>query len=221
MCVYCYKELNSLISWGQFISKKQALCESCIKQFVLLKNESSCKQCNKSGVKDVCHDCKKWRSINEALEANRSLIKYTDFVKQYLFEWKYKGDVELFKGLFPFIDSNIIMKKFKLNRVKVIPIPIHLQREKERAFNQSSLIASLFPNVDEKILIRINNEKQSEKNKKERLNSDNPFQVIKKGEGDILLVDDLYTTGSTLRHAASKLKEAGYGKVASFTLFRS
>lgn len=37
---------------------------------------------------------------------------------------------------------------------------------------------------------------------------------------DILLVDDIYTTGSTLRHAATMLLEAGAKSVSSLTLIR-
>ena len=36
-----------------------------------------------------------------------------------------------------------------------------------------------------------------------------------------ILVDDIYTTGTTLRHAAAVLKEAGAGRVEAVTLIRA
>lgn len=221
MCVYCFKNVDRTVTWSQFFHLKQALCQSCLSQFVFLNYESSCTHCSKSKVKSICSDCKRWKRLGSALERNYSLIAYTEFIKQYVFDWKYAGDIVLFKGLQSLIKPREVIKILKLDKFKVIPIPIHLERKNERAFNQSSLIASLFPYVDETILIRVNNEKQSERNKAERLNSENPFQVKKRGNVSILLIDDLYTTGTTLRHAAVKLKEAGYGRIVSFTLFRS
>ncbi len=221
MCIYCFKEIERRVSWSQFFYLNQGLCKTCLSQFIFLKHENSCKYCSKSKVQGLCQDCKRWRRLNSDLELNYSLIKYTEFVKQYLFDWKYGGDIVLFKGLIPLINPKKVIKKLELDNFKVIPIPVHSKREKERAFNQSSLIAGLFPYVDETRLVRVNNDKQSEKNKLERLNSENPFQVMKKGDESILLIDDIYTTGATLRHAAAKLKEAGYGRIVSFTLFRS
>ncbi|MCY8296804.1 amidophosphoribosyltransferase, partial [Bacillus inaquosorum] len=73
-------------------------------------------------------------------------------------------------------------------------------------------------------LIRLNNEKQSKKKKTERLLSERIFDTKNNSaEGmNIILIDDLYTTGATLNFAARCLLEKGKARsVASFTLIRS
>ncbi|MBD5018204.1 comF operon protein ComFC, partial [Xanthomonas citri pv. citri] len=73
-------------------------------------------------------------------------------------------------------------------------------------------------------LIRLNNEKQSKKKKTERLLSECIFDTKNNSaEGmNIILIDDLYTTGATLHFAARCLLEKGKAaSVSSFTLIRS
>jgi len=48
----------------------------------------------------------------------------------------------------------------------------------------------------------------------------NPFNLVKSLNNPVLLVDDIYTTGRTLRHAAQLLKEAGCQEVYALTLCR-
>ena len=73
-------------------------------------------------------------------------------------------------------------------------------------------------------LIRTENEKQSKKSKAERLKQKTVFKTEKgsvKGL-NVMLIDDLYTTGATLHHAAECLKADGEANtVSSYTLIRS
>src|SRR5699024_95302 len=106
-------------------------------------------------------------------------------------------------------------------RYKIIPIPLSIERLEEKAFNQATLIGYLLGDVYESLLIRQYNDKQSKKTKQERINSYNPYKVTRKITEIILLVDDIYKNGSTLKHAAKLLKENGAKEVKSFTLIRS
>lgn len=70
-------------------------------------------------------------------------------------------------------------------------------------------------------LVRIHGEKQSKKSREERIHLKQVFKVNQDVSGKvILLIDDIYTTGSTLHHAAHALMEAGAKSVSSFTLAR-
>lgn len=75
----------------------------------------------------------------------------------------------------------------------------------------------------EEILAKKHSEKQSKKTKRERLETEQVFYVaeeIGSSEKEIILFDDIYTTGSTLNLAAQALKESGMKKVTSLTIFR-
>ncbi|WP_234898348.1 ComF family protein [Bacillus altitudinis] len=73
-------------------------------------------------------------------------------------------------------------------------------------------------------LIKVHQSKQSKKRKNERLHQQNLFQLRQSNPivlKDVVLIDDIYTTGATVYHAAKILKGAGAKSVSSFTLIRS
>lgn len=122
-------------------------------------------------------------------------------------------------------------KKSSLGQSKfdfIIPIPLHKKRLKERGFNQARLIVRPLANylhcpLDEKILIRQKNTvSQMTLGRKDRLvNTKNAFAAREKTVGKrILLVDDVITTGSTLRNATEVLKKAGASQVVAIVLAR-
>ncbi len=104
----------------------------------------------------------------------------------------------------------------------LIPVPIHKSRMRKRGFNQAALVAERMGErlgipVEKDILVRVKKTK-AQKNLSDaerRENLKNAFQVsgnelkLKR----VVLVDDIYTTGSTLDAGASVLREAGAEKV--------
>ncbi|RKY96932.1 MAG: hypothetical protein DRQ03_06510 [Candidatus Hydrothermota bacterium] len=94
----------------------------------------------------------------------------------------------------------------------IIPVPLHPLKEKERGFNQSLLIAELIkeelqvPIVTEGIIRTKYTKTQTKLSRKEREeNVKNAFNIksVKRFIGKkLLIVDDVYTTGSTVRSLA-------------------
>src|SRR5699024_10741673 len=127
-----------------------------------------------------------------------SLFKYNDFAQAYLTKWKYQGDFILIDGIEELIGS---YKQEKLNFLdktyKIIPIPLSKERLEERAINQATLIGNILGDVYESLIIHRNNDKQYKKTKPERNNSSNTFKVTRKITDNILLMQNIYTTGST------------------------
>lgn len=104
----------------------------------------------------------------------------------------------------------------------LIPIPLHPKRRKERGYNQAELIAEALARlsgipVEKKLLLRmIHTQPQKQLHARERKNNlKNAFQTSKKivQLKKVLLVDDIYTTGSTVDAAAEALLMAGVTKV--------
>ncbi|WP_294743889.1 ComF family protein [uncultured Exiguobacterium sp.] len=114
------------------------------------------------------------------------------------------------------------LKKVKMRRGWIVPIPLSENRLSERKFNQAEEIARRMNGKVISALKRDEGAALSSKSRKERLNRKNPFHVTKEVSGKrILLVDDVYTTGITLRQAMVRLKEAGASEISAVTLFRS
>ncbi|OQB25806.1 MAG: DNA utilization protein GntX [Firmicutes bacterium ADurb.Bin182] len=103
----------------------------------------------------------------------------------------------------------------------IVPVPLHKNRQRQRGYNQSELLAKKIAErenirFDPHIIARTRDtgtqtklsHKQREKNVK------GAFSVLSNVKGlDIVLIDDVITTGSTLSECAKVLKKAGAGKV--------
>jgi competence protein ComFC len=162
-----------------------------------------------------------WKNI---LHKNISVFEYNDAVKEVLATFKFRGDaalVNVFKKDFLGIFKNQISP---LNIDYAVPIPLSKERLYERGFNQAKLLADFLPIPQLEVLKRTHHEKQSKKSRLERLTASNVFSLTESSKIDnrsFLLIDDIYTTGSTLRHAAKLLIQNGAASVSSLTLIRS
>ncbi len=119
----------------------------------------------------------------------------------------------------------------KLETYLIVPIPLHSRRERERGFNQAKLIAKiiachlnlLFVNGLERIK---NNKPQANlKDNEARIkNMTNCFKIknpeLIKGK-NIILVDDVFTSGATINEAVKILKENGAKKIIALVIAKA
>jgi ComF family protein len=109
----------------------------------------------------------------------------------------------------------------------LIPVPLHRRRLQYRGFNQALLLARAFPEaqVGRETLVRVRytvpqiglNPKERRDNVHRAFAVPRPLEV--KGK-NVLLVDDLYTTGATVRECARALRRAGAKRVEVLTVAR-
>lgn len=113
----------------------------------------------------------------------------------------------------------------------LIPIPLHPQRFKERGFNQVEVLGGIIARklripMDTDILRRIKQTKPqvTMKDRKERLeNMDHVFEIAKETKqsyGSVILFDDVFTTGATMRSATNVVKRNGTRFVCAITMSR-
>lgn len=109
----------------------------------------------------------------------------------------------------------------------LIPIPLHRKRLEKRGYNQAALLAEAVGRysgvpVNQKMLVRVKNTTPLKlQNPSERQN--NLKKAFNIGENDVklnttVIIDDIYTTGSTIDEAARVLKNAGVKKIYFITL---
>lgn len=147
---------------------------------------------------------------------------------------KNKKIIEKFSNLlYEFIIENIAdeMSFSSFDNPLLIPIPMHKNNLKERGYNQSELIVKKIFEIDQgknfdislDTLVKIRQTPhQSElKNKTDRLkNLKNCFRIENQGAKDrnIILIDDVITTGTTMSEATKVLKDSGAKKVMGFSI---
>lgn len=228
-CLYCDSPIKEMITWkGLFHSEPQYLCDDCQKGLKPIGGQR-CLHCSRSleklpdGLKkdEVCLDCFSWEEDSNwqgILQLNTSLFEYNDFLKDYLARYKYRGDHRLAKAFGPQLANYLKTLQYD----HIIPIPLSEERHYERGFNQSAALLEEAQITPSHLLSRSHSEKQSKKSRQDRLQQKQIFSKMPThitGQS-ILLFDDIYTTGTTLRQAAKLLKEAGAKQVTSITLAR-
>lgn len=200
------------------------ICPNCQKNLRSIK-EHQCLYCNRNSYLGFTHPgCLR----ADGVDGFFSLYYYDNLLKKTIKNIKYRGVKEALTELLLLINLSIVndFKKTLSNNLIVQPIPLHRQREKERGFNQSELIArEIIKNLNQPIDYYLSRQKktlaqaQIKKRDDRYKNMIGAFYVIKSPIGlDFLLVDDVVTTGSTIKEAARELKKAGANKVFAFAL---
>ena len=204
-CLICATPFLEAPSWQRLFMMKQfeTICEKCKSKF--------------EKATDKEHETDWIGTIYEgALDSLTSIYSYNKWMKQIYQQYKFQHDVELAKVFAA--DFSHLKKTEHL----IVPVPLHQEMLKVRTFSQVEqlLVEANVPFTQ--VLTKIKNSSQVKKSKKERVTSEINFTVCADVQNQtILLVDDLYTTGTTLRHIAFILKKAGAQKVSAITLIRA
>ncbi|TSB48345.1 ComF family protein [Alkalicoccobacillus porphyridii] len=232
-CLKCMHTFYQQPSWSALFHKQPpALCYACEGNLEFI-GEPNCLLCSRSLNKishrlqkdQICFDCIRWDKRTESkglLQENRSLLEYNEFLKDWFVQFKFRGDAA---AATYFSTKLYQLYKRYYRSYTVVAIPLSFDSLKEREFNQVELMTQSWT-CNRMILHRLASEKQSKRTRSDRIArvKDSPFYVEKIPEKDLLkkvvLIDDIYTTGTTVRQAARTLKEAGAEVIASLTVAR-
>lgn len=215
-CPICDKAMFSSV-----FMKTELCCADCreIPEYV---KEPVCKKCGKpieNERAEYCYDCRKHPG---GFAQGKALWIYKDQVKESMYRFKYQNRQEYAR----YYGSEIVRvygEWMKRNKIEaIVPIPLHWTKKRRRGYNQAQLLAAEIGKqtglpVYPKLLKRIKKTK-AQKNLDETERKNNLKKAFKTQENKvqlshILLVDDIYTTGSTINEAALELKRAGIEQV--------
>lgn len=205
------------------------ICSDCRKTIVpIAPNECICPICGKPAVDGVTHPRCRTRYGMDGLS---SFFYYRDAVRRAVQSMKYRlvsDVVNEFLTYVPFGTFFVYGAKGNKDAV-VVPVPLYKDRWKQRGFNQAELIAhelsrelELPMRADMLIRNRATPPQVSLTTRTERLkNMTHVFQAVRTIQYRyIILVDDVFTTGATMRAAACALKRAGAKSVWGVTMAR-
>jgi len=223
------KQCDSILDYTEFF-----YCKKCLSKVNLLNNEIMlCKQCSNildnNDHDDLCSHC---GNMQFYFEKNLSIIRYDDFIQKIILDCKNNGKDKQFKYLASYyINKEIELLKDYLSDINlIIPVPTDKKTYKERGFNQaltiSQIINQLFGIEINKSIIKINkkNKQQKSLNKEERIKYQNEIYKYKNicnlSNKNILIVDDVFTTGATVNAISKMLNDLNCNKLKIFTLIR-
>jgi len=194
----------------------------------------TCVACGKEG-EYVCENCSLFLSEapniikTSGLEELVSIWEYEGLIRNIIFKIKYEG---MFDAV-----NELVEKAFERREpyvpedVKITFVPMFKKKEKRRGFNQAELIAKKVGKITGKevvpLLEKIKDTASQTKLDKEgrMINVKDSFSLLKSIykplAENILLIDDIWTSGATMRECCKILKEAGAKRVWGFTLART
>lgn len=225
-CVIC----DALLPFGVKL-ENNFLCKECREKIEFIK-EPTCKKCGAMIYDEDFAYCVRCQGhMHESFEYGFGLCRYNDAVKESLHKIKYDGRKE-YIDFYGKCIAKIYHNKIKeINPDYLVPVPIHKERLRERGYNQAAVLSYSISRelqnygidipVNENLIFRKKNTQVLNKLDSEgRKNELKDAFICENCEGieRVMIVDDIYTTGSSLDAIAKVLKENGVGKVYFTTI---
>ncbi len=208
-----------VVPWGALC------CEKCRNKFRYL-GDNFCLRCGKGLSKEeseYCQDCRKYKHM---FVRGRSLYRY-ESVAASIFRFKYKGRQEYAdfyaEQLFRYLGRDLLSMKPD----GIVPVPLHKSRLRERGYNQAALLGKALAerlelNFLDDVVVR--SKKTVPQKQLNRIERQNNLKKAFKLSGNsvelkrLLVVDDIYTTGSTVDALAEVLLSGGAKEIYIVTL---
>ncbi|WP_317854542.1 ComF family protein [Chakrabartyella piscis] len=215
-CVICGKHLH-------FAKWDQRLCAHCEQETPYIQGDV-CEICGKPAIGGtLCEQCLRKRPVfTKACAA----FVYDD-VRKGIARYKYSG------GKVDGDTYGILMAEYLLQFHKdwiaemdfITPVPLHPKKQRKRGFNQSGILCEWISEIcdipyEEDVLQRTKNTKPQSKldGKKRESNLKGVFTAQKCKDKAVLLVDDIFTTGTTANECSKELYRKGAKEVRIFCL---
>ena len=224
------------IKCGKILSEHNGLCPECFTKIDFI-SEPYCHICGhpfsdstnlKFAEKQICGNCAKDKKHLFAMQ--RSAFVYDDNSKQLIIDFKFHDktvSAEVLANML-FVAGKDIWAE---NPDYLIPVPLHKKRLRTRRYNQSALLCkylsrkTMIPTDYFSLERKINTVPQVTLSGTQRHNNLKKAFVLNNPEKfknkSVVLVDDVKTTGSTLRECALILQKAGAKRLYALTMAKT
>lgn len=221
-CIQCNKQFVEPLNAITIFKPAMIFCKQCeiIWEAVRIRGKTRrCSRCLKllGADEQMCLDCE-WLARNYTLMNQLySQFQYDGVMKALLQRYKFDKDVALCEQLAAMI--SFPKQRYDL----IIPIPSPVERDCQRTFNPVRMVLSHLQIRYKAIIVMDYRAKQANLSKSARMQARNPFQIVDDvdlADAQVLLIDDIYTTGLTVHQAAEKLFVRKIRKFDVFTFAR-
>lgn len=199
--------------------QRAMICENCSVSLKPIR-QPYCKKCGRpvDEEEEYCKDC---MSEKHQFEEGRGIFLYQGKMKESLIKYKYYGHRE-YGAFYAAAICRYAEKEIRRWRPElIVPVPLHKKKKRARGFNQAGDLAEKIgayfgiPVFSELVSKKEHTKSQKKLNAAARKrNLKGVFSVTERLDGRrVLVIDDVYTTGSTMDAIASALKEKGAERV--------
>jgi competence protein ComFC len=204
------------------------LCPSCFTKIQFVQNHI-CPICERSSIYGATHPGCIGKYCIDGLS---SVTYYEGLMKLAIRKFKYKPYLSHLGEVLGLFLANVSHFSIPKGEWIITSVPLHIHKEKERGYNQAEILGNIVAqklgySFEKDILLRVKETKiqakLSEKERKENIVKVfliNPFKEKFIKEKSIIVVDDVWTTGATLRTCTNVLKRGGAKRVWGLTLAR-
>jgi ComF family protein len=211
------------------LAAARGICNECLQDVSLIKTPL-CRVCGREMPDSTAgdHSCGSCLRKKPPYSSARGIAHYQEPLASLLHSLKYQGDTTVVPALQEIIALSAPAKPDE--DVRIVPVPLHIHRLRQRGFNQAQLLAQLFfPETKNLILtdtlqrIRHTDPQTGLDGIARRKNMSKAFCVQNGGQirgRKVILVDDVYTTGTTVAECSRVLFAAGAREVHVLTLAR-
>lgn len=203
------------------------VCPECISKSE--RSQSICPECGYLSFLGRTHDrCRRTYGLDGLI----SIWKYRDPIKKIIFALKYKYITDLAEELTNYVVFELRKKPLRLNKVVLVPIPLYEKKLLWRGFNQTEILGEkIAQNMGWKfapnLLVKrfstppqVGLDKQKRKVNIKGVFEFNTNRYPVPRDSCLIIFDDVYTTGSTIKEAGKVLKKAKFEKVWGLTITR-
>lgn len=211
-CVCCLKPAG----------RNRFLCPACEKAFSFYPIKNTCKTC-RAPIPAGADSCGQCLALKPAYTQLAVCVSYSDALRTALHSYKFYGRTDLAASFALMLITQL--RRLNLTDFQaVVPMPLSKDRLKQRGFNQSELIAKLVakdfdvPCISNALIRKRDTKQQATLHKGQR--SKNVRGAFALQDADalcgmrILLVDDIFTSGATMREAAKTLSVSASSVIA-------
>lgn len=215
-CIFCGNEIR--------IQNAYDLCENCNKTAPRILN-NFCIRCGQPHPKEGTGLCLSCSTANFYFEKARSSLKFEGNTQKAIHKFKYARYKFLAKPFAEFLFDTFQSNDWDIDLIAYVPL--YPTREKSRGYNQSKLLAEELSKLTHipvfHDIVRLKDTPtQTHLSRRERKkNVEDCFKVNQKSkikDKNILLIDDVFTTGSTCDAISKQLKTSHAGKVYVLTV---
>jgi ComF family protein len=191
-----------------------------------------CEVCRQPGRDALCPECCRQIKFLRPQLGVYSAAVYDGVVKEALHRFKFQGRQGLAEPLGVLLVQYLSQAPgLKMSEVEaLVPVPLHRKRLRQRGYNQAELLARVIGRYYDKPVVTAlerqrNTHAQFDLPRQERFtNLKEAFRVGDRAavqNRKVMLVDDIYTTGSTVGECVRALKTAGARRIEILTLSRA